>query len=159
MHNIRSLQGLFLLTLLVALPALGQKHQKNSCSQSTYENRNFIDYGPLKVQDVRGVAWEPGGAHIVGACIAIFSEENHTLIAAVETSKAGTFLLSGIPPGRYRLVVKASPLCPANAQLIVVKHQWRKRILHVHMKVGGIDECSFIEVAGLNQLDGGKHFE
>ena len=145
MQNVRLLRCLSFLILVVAFPAPSQAQQENPCGQTMYEDHNQIDYGPLAVQDVKGTASAPNGTRISGACIAIFSEKDQKLIAAVETDKEGKFLFPTIPPGHYRLVVKANPLCPANARLRVVKHQWKKRILYAHMRVRGLDSCSFID--------------
>jgi protocatechuate 3,4-dioxygenase beta subunit len=145
MQNVRLLRLLSCLILILAFSASSQAQHENDCGQTTYENHNQIDYGPLTVQNVNGTASDPSGTQIPGACIAIFSEKDQKLLAAVETDKEGKFLFPTIPPGHYRLVVKADSLCPANVELRVVKHQWKKRILHAHMRVSGLDSCSFID--------------
>jgi protocatechuate 3,4-dioxygenase beta subunit len=146
MQNVRLLRCLSFLILVIAFPAAGQARPENDCGQTMYENHNQIDYDPLTVQKVNGTASDPSGTQIPGACIAIFSEKDQKLIAAVETDRQGKFLLPTIPPGHYRLVVKANPFCPANVELRVVKHQWKRRTLHAHMRVSGLDSCSFIDV-------------
>lgn len=111
-----------------------------------YENHNQTDYGPLIVQDVKGAITDPQQVAVPKVCVGIFTEKDHKLVATTESDAEGKFSLQSVPPGRYRLVVKADPLCAANVPLQVVKSQKKKQVLHVHMKPRGLDSCSHADL-------------
>lgn len=131
---------------LLAGPSLAarQKGDSSPCI-AEYENHNQIDYGPLVVQDVKGTITDPQQSVISKVCVGIFTEKDHKLLASAESDADGKFSLQSVPPGRYRLVVKADPLCAANVPLQVVKHQKKEQVLQVHMKPRGLDTCSYAE--------------
>jgi carboxypeptidase family protein len=135
---------------LLAAPSFAQKGDSSSCV-AEYENHNQIDYGPLVVQDVKGTITDPQQVAVPKVCVGIFTEEGHKLIATTESDADGKFSLQSVPPGRYRLVVKADPLCAANVPLQVVKHQKKKHALLVHMKPRGLDSCSYGEAVQINK--------
>lgn len=116
----------------------------SSCTVE-YENHNQIDYGPLIVQDVKGTVKDPQQAAMPTVCLGVFTEEGHKLVAVTESDPTGAFSLQGVPPGRYRLIAKAEPLCAANIPLRVVKRVTKKQVLLVHMKPRGLDTCSYGE--------------
>lgn len=76
----------------------------------------------------------------------VFTEYEHKLVAASESDADGKFALRRMTPGRYRLVVKADPLCAANVPLQVVNRQEKKQVLQVHMKPRGLDSCSYADL-------------
>ena len=131
---------------LLVMPLAAQEQGRSSACTVHYENHNQIDYGPLVVQDVKGTITDPQQVAVPKVCAGIFTEKDHRLIATTESDADGRFSLQSVPPGRYRLVVKADPLCAANVPLQVVKSQKKKQVLRVHMKPRGLDSCSYADV-------------
>jgi hypothetical protein len=114
------------------------------CSgQITYENHNQIDYGPLPVRQVAGLAHDDNGVVIPNISLGLFTEQAHALIAVVKTSADGKFVFKSVVPGRYRLVAKSEGFCTANVPIVVGDGNRADSIIELHMKVGGIDTCSF----------------
>ncbi len=142
--SIRKLVLLIFAAALLSEPLYAQQKRNSPCI-ARYEDNNQIDYGPLIVREVKGVVTDPVDA-VPQACVGIFTEKDHKLVTATESDEDGKFSLQSIPPGRYRLVVKADPLCAANVRLRVVKHQKKKQILQVHMKPRGLDSCSYVDL-------------
>ena len=62
------------------------------------------------------------------------------------TDENGRFELKGIPDGNYRLVIKYDAFCPANAKARIDRHASTKKTLIAHMRPGGIDTCSYLEL-------------
>jgi hypothetical protein len=140
-------------TGLLAAPSFARQNGKSPPCAIEYENHNQIDYGPLVVQDVKGTITDQQHNAVPRVCVGVFSEKDHKLVVATESDADGNFSLQTTPPGRYRLVVKADPLCAANAPLHVVKHKREKQVLQVIMKPRGLDSCSYAEVVQIkNQL-------
>src|SRR5260370_3570509 len=96
--------------LVTASPETG-----SACKNLTYENRNQTDYGPLQVTAVRGIAKDADGVPIPRACVGVFTEAGHKLIATTQTNDGGRFELNDIPDGDYRLVAQYDGFSPANA--------------------------------------------
>jgi hypothetical protein len=136
---------LVIIAVLLAEPSFAQGKSVSTCNIE-YENHNQTDYGPLAVREVKGTITDPQESAIPKVCIGIFTEKDHTLVASTESEADGKFSVASVRPGRYRLVVKADPLCAANVPLRVVKSQKRDRVLHVHMKARGLDSCSYADV-------------
>lgn len=134
--------GVALLVLSVAAQARGRSLP---CIVQ-YEHHNQVDYGPLIVQEVRGTITDPQQVALPKVCVGIFTEKDHKLVATTESDADGKFSLQSVPPGQYRLVVKADPLCAANVPLQVVKSQEKKQVLRVHMKPRGLDSCSYADL-------------
>jgi len=122
-----------------------QQRDSSPC-MTEYENNNQADYGPLVIQKVKGAIKDVGQVAVPKACVAVFTEKEHKLLATTESDANGKFSLDGLPPGRYRLVVKSDPLCAANVPLRVVKRGKRNEILQVHMKPRGLDSCSYADL-------------
>jgi hypothetical protein len=86
---------------------------------------------------------------ISDALIGLFTEEGHRLVTSVEADRDGRFKLRPVPAGRYRLVVRDPTclLCIANVPLRVLPPsragKLRRDILIIHMRAGGIDDCSY----------------
>lgn len=154
-----STRQLILLAVAGALwgvPLFAQQKVGTSPCMVEYENHNQIDYGPLVVQDVKGTITDPGKSAVSKGCVGVFTETDHKLVAATESNADGKFSLQSVPPGRYRLVVKADPLCAANVPLRVVKNQRNKQVLHVHMKPRGLDSCSYADLGTESATSSGK---
>jgi hypothetical protein len=125
--------------------ASGVADQGNTavCKDLRYQDRNQTDYGPLRVAVAEGNAKDPEGVAIPKACVGVFTETDHNLIAAAETDDKGHFELKGIPAGNYRLVASYEGFSPANAKLRI-EHSRKKRVLAVQMRPAGLDTTSFV---------------
>jgi hypothetical protein len=146
----RKLTLLVFAAALLAAPSFAQNGDSTPCV-AEYENHNQIDYGPLVVQDVKGTITDPQQVAVPKVCVGIFTEKDHKLVATTESDADGKFSLQSVPPGLYRLVVKAEPLCAANVPLQVVKQQKKKHALLVHMKPRGLDSCSYGEAVQISK--------
>jgi len=142
----RKLTLLIFAAAVLAEPLFAQQKGNSSPCMAEYENHNQIDYGPLIVQEVKGAITDQEQGAVRKVCVGIFTEKDHKLVATTESDAEGKFSLQNVPPGRYRLVVKADPLCAANVPLQVVKSQKKKKVLHVHMEPRGPDSCSFADL-------------
>jgi hypothetical protein len=86
------------------------------------------------------------------ALVGLFTEEGHRLVASTEADSEGRFKLRAVPAGRYRLVVRDPTclLCVANVPLKVIHGRggvnYRRGALVIHMRPGGIDDCSYGEL-------------
>ena len=147
----RKLTLLVFASVFLAKPSFAAQKGDLSPCMAEYENHNQIDYGPLLVQEVKGKITDPQQVAVAKVCVAVFTEKEHKLIASTESDADGQFSVHSLPPGLYRLVVKADPLCVANVPLRVVKHQKNKRQLQVHMKPRGLDTCSYGEAVQANK--------
>ncbi len=150
------------LALLAVMPSMAAQKGDDPCPSSTgYENHNQVDYGPLKVRVVLGTSVvETGdktqpGKTIPGACLSLFTEKDHKLVATVVADSQGQFQFDAISSGRYRLVARAKGFCTANVPLEVVKSSRRKTKIVVHFRPAGIDTCSYGELA-VSKRDGAK---
>ena len=105
----------------------------------------MIDY-TVRIRNVSGTVINFDNVPLPKACVAIFNSDHSKLLRTVESDDEGKFVVNGIAPGRYWLVVKdlQRAFCPAAAKLEVAR--WRgKHALVVHMRVSGIDTCSYCE--------------
>jgi Carboxypeptidase regulatory-like domain len=147
----RNLTLLIFAVALLAAPSFAQQSEVSSSCMIDYENHNQTDYGPLIVHDVKGTITDPQAGAVPKVCVGVFTEKEHKLVAATESDADGKFSMQSLPPGRYRLVVKADPLCAANVPFQVVKSQKKKQVLLVHMKPRGLDSCSYGEAVQASQ--------
>jgi hypothetical protein len=108
-----------------------------------YEHHNQIDPPPRRVDFVSGIVKDIQGFEVRGACVGIFSEAEQKLLVATEANENGKFAISGLQPGKYRMVVMAVAFCAANAS-IAVKGKSKKSKLTVTMRPSGTDACSWI---------------
>ena len=117
-----------------------------ACKNLSYENSNQTDYGPLHVAAVRGVAKDAQSVVIPKACVGLFTEAGHKLVASTQTNDDGQFELNDIPDGAYRLIAKYGGLATANAKLRIEHRSQNKKSLSVQMRPTGLDTHSFIEL-------------
>ncbi len=111
----------------------------------TYEDRNQVDYGPLRVGVVEGHASDADGVAIPGVCLGLFSDTDHKLVATSQTDRKGGFKFRRMASGKYRIVAKYEGFCPANAILLV--QPTARQPLRLHMRPAGIDKCSYVGLA------------
>ena len=123
--------------------ALCQQSPKATSPELTYENHNQIDYGPLRITKLRGIAKDSRGVPVPDVLVLLFSEKECKLIAQSKTDSKGAFGLESVHSGRYRLVLKYAGFCSANVPVDLKPRSLRKRGLVVHMRTAGIDECSY----------------
>jgi hypothetical protein len=102
---------------------------ETACKNLTYESRNQTDYGPLVVTVVRGTVQDAEGGPIPKACVGVFTEADHKLVAFTGTDDRGKFELNGLHDGEYRLVAKYEGFCPANAKLRIERRAKIKKPL------------------------------
>jgi hypothetical protein len=142
------LNPIFVLTgfLFLMLPISAQQPAEE-CPKITYENRNQIEYRPLSVSVVSGVALDKDQVPIPSVCLGLFTERGHRLVASAVTDQKGGFNFSRVIPGRYRLVAMYSGFCPANLSLRVMRrlseHEQKRKHLVLHMQPKGMDSCSY----------------
>jgi Carboxypeptidase regulatory-like domain len=136
--------GAAICCLGLALTAASQE-KIPACKDLSYASRNQTDYGPLRVAAVRGIAKDSQGVAIPKACVGVFTETDHKLVASTQTDDNGNFELKDIPAGDYRLVAKYGGFSPANAKLRVERSRGKKT-LAVQMRPAGLDTSSFVEV-------------
>jgi hypothetical protein len=149
----QSATKLLLAILLLALskPCHAQQHSDPPECSTAYENRNQIDYGPLKVRLVAGAAIIQLDSKelqdVPGACFVLFTENDHKLVASAKADSAGRFAIIGVAPGRYRLIARTDGLCTANIPLELLKPSRRRKTeIQVHFQARGIDSCSYGEL-------------
>jgi hypothetical protein len=111
--------------------------------QMTYQDRNQVDYGPLRVGVAKGRVRDDAGVAIPSVCLGLFSEPDHKLVATTQTDVKGAFRFRHVASSRYRIVAKYEGFCPANAILLV--QPTARRSLRIHMKPAAIDTCSYVE--------------
>jgi hypothetical protein len=129
---------------ILALAIAAGAQETSTCKKDTsYENHNQIDYGPLQVQQITGIAKDPRGVALPKVCLFLFTENDHKLIASTATDDKGEFRIEPVAPGKYRLVAKYSWFCSANVPLMVKKRGDKSRTLVLHMRPPAVDTCSF----------------
>ena len=57
----------------------------------TYENHNQIDYGPLALSQIAGIAKDQNGVVISQVTVGLFTEKEHGLLAIAQTDPDGKF--------------------------------------------------------------------
>ena len=137
--------------LLLALPVFAHSQQPTCKSPIEYGNRNQIDPKRSNVRRLSGRVIAEAGrpAKEVGAvpaCLGLFTENDHRLVASAVADEEGRFKFKSVVPGRYRLVVRdpQNAFCLANMPLRVVG--WPRgttKPLVIHMRPSGIDDCSY----------------
>jgi hypothetical protein len=128
-----------------------------------YENRNFTDYGPLRLSIIQGKGFvnrdgrNPGYA-VGGACLSLYTEDAHEWIETQIANSEGIFKFEAIKPGRYRLIARAPGLRPANIPLVVAKpdrlqkSQALQLLIDFLVEGTSLDEGSFGELVKPERL-------
>ena len=114
-----------------------------------YGNRNQVETKRSTLNALKGrVMAEVGNPAKefgpVPACLGLFSEDDHRLVASTVADENGHYQFKTVPPGLYRLVVRdpQNVFCVANMPLRIVRFS-RARTLVIHMRPTGIDDCSY----------------
>ncbi|MBO0860754.1 MAG: carboxypeptidase regulatory-like domain-containing protein [Chloracidobacterium sp.] len=113
-----------------------------------YENHNQIDPDPLTVRDLRGQVTDITDVPIPQACFGLYTETERRFIASTTSDENGVYKFDKIRPGQYRLIVLVSGFCTANVKVVIASHllgSLRNRPVYVHMRVRGIDDCSYAD--------------
>ncbi len=140
------------LIILISSASLALAQQPLSCkSPIEYGSRNQVDPKPSSVRGVAGrVIMEVGNPtkelDPIPACLGLFTEEDHRLVASAVADGEGHFRFKSVPAGRYRLVVRdpQNSLCVANMPLRIVRWpRGKAKPLVIHMRPAGIDDCSY----------------
>jgi len=144
-----------LLLSILALAALGSpssgQDAASSCAGMVYANHNHVDYGPLTVRAVSGrVVGEVGRPakelSTLPACLGLFTEDSHVLVATGFADERGQFRFKSVPARRYRLIVRdlQNAFCVANVPPDIVKWpRGKNEPLVIHMRPTGLDDCSY----------------
>jgi hypothetical protein len=131
---------------LIVNPGVQADAQKpKPCQFMTVQNYNMIDPPRLTAAVLKGTVQDISHVNIPHACLVVFRESDHEIIAQTESGENGRFSFPKLAPGDYRLIVAANPLCPANRRVRIVKHKWSKRPLIAHMRPRGLDVCSYLD--------------
>src|SRR5260370_33690106 len=104
--------------LLMEPPLWAQKNPPPG-REIKYEHRNMIDYGPLRISGIRGFAKDIQGFVVPNACVGVFSEMDHKLIATGEAGYDGVFEIRNVPNAKDRLIVACESFCAANVSIIL----------------------------------------
>ena len=122
-----------------------------------YENRNQIDPDRFQFRELSGkviIQLESRSEElepIPGACLGLFTEQKHKLVADSVADDKGQFKFDRIQSGRYRLVVRdpQNVFCVANVPIQIVKWPGRAkskdRQIVIHMVAARIDVCSYAD--------------
>ena len=145
---------LFLLLMLVGLAPIWASAQQaaSSCPNPLeYENHNQINPPSLSVRAVAGRVIAQDGVSVPNACLGLFTERDHRLVANIVADDDGNFRFRNVPSGQYRLVVRDEygGFCTANSRINIIG--WprggirkRRRII-VHLRPSAIDVCSYAD--------------
>ena len=115
------------------------------CSKMPYEHNNMVDYGPLKINRIKGNVEDVGGHVVSTGCVGVFSANAKELVASAEIASDGSFEIPGVKGGDYNLVVSLNGFCAANARIRLGRGFRTKGSLIAKMKPRGVDSCSWIE--------------
>lgn len=134
------------LAFVAAVPLLQAAPQSDGCSDMAYEDHNQIDYVvSTKTGTLRGVVVDFGSDPVPKACVGIFTEDAHALLAKAESNDEGEFAMPRLVKGSYRIVVRYPGFCAANAILRVHGGLGHRKALSVQMRPRGLDTCSYID--------------
>jgi hypothetical protein len=142
---------IILAIFVLVVPFAAQAQEMTCKSRIEYGNRNQVDPKRSNVRRLSGrVISEVGDpAREIGpvpACLGLFTEKDHRLVATAVADEKGRFKFKSVASGRYRLVVRdpQNAFCLANMPLRIVA--WPRsttKSLVIHMRPSGIDDCSY----------------
>jgi Carboxypeptidase regulatory-like domain len=136
------------LALLITCHGLSVAQQKKTTclSEVKYENHNFLEPEALIVSDLKGQVADELSDSLSRACLSVFTEAEHKLVASTTSDEDGYYKFDKIPPGQYRFVVFVYGFCTANARITITDADPRSlkyRSVYVHMRIRKVDTCSF----------------
>ena len=149
--------------IVLALIAITIPYSLSLCRQSTvncgssvkYENRNQTDPHPIVLSRLSGRVIAEGGnpsrslGVIPKACISLFTEKEHAMIASVIGNEDGRFNFKNVRPGHYRIVVHdpQNVFCVANSRVTIIGSKQRlvRKQIVIHLRPAGIDDCSYAD--------------
>lgn len=126
--------------VLLGLPVSAQR-KVETCKVLKYKNKNQVNPSPLSLSTVSGrVIVEAGESTreigpVTEACLGLFAEKDHRLVATTVVDNKGRFTFDAVPAGKYRLVVRAAPLCVANVPLRIIRGKRGKEADGKHIVV------------------------
>jgi hypothetical protein len=112
--DLRGLAFTFVVVTFSFTPSAGGDRP---CGEMSYQSRNQVDYGPIRVRRLAGKATDRDGVAVPGVCVGLFTEADHRLVTATETRPDGYFNLRDVPKGDYRLVAEYEAFGAANARV------------------------------------------
>jgi hypothetical protein len=113
------------------------------CRAMKYEHYNQVDY-TLRISSVQGNVKLPDGFPASQGCVGVFAKSGESLLQTSHLDSEGRFEISGLPNGKYRLVITVQGFCAANAVVVLKNKRAGKKQVHAVMKPRGIDDCSYI---------------
>ena len=81
--------------LLFVLPSSAQQAADECKAKIAYENRNQIQYRPLSITAVSGIALDKDRVRIPNVCPGLFTERGHRLVETAVTDQKGDSSLYG----------------------------------------------------------------
>jgi hypothetical protein len=94
---------------------------------------------------IRWSAKDFQGFVVPNACVGVFSETDHKLVATGEAGSDGVFEIQNVPNGKYRLIVACEGFCAANVSIILKSRSHVRKRLVATMKPSAVDVCSYVE--------------
>jgi carboxypeptidase family protein len=136
------------LALFITCHGLSVAQQKKTASlyEVKYENHNQIDPDALIVSDLKGQVSDKESVPIPQASLGIYTESEHKLVTSTTSDENGDYKFDKIRLGQYRLVVSYNGFCAANARITITStgpRSLKHRSVYVHMRLRGIDSCSY----------------
>jgi hypothetical protein len=146
--------GIGISLFLICSLGKAQKDDFNAICRDAmvYENRNQVDYGPLKTIGIRGQAVLDNHGFgvrspVPHACISLFGENNHEWIVTTIADDKGNYSFKGVKPGQYRLVARSNDLYSANVPILVIepksKSNFASKRIVIHFTFIGTHGNSF----------------
>src|SRR5215467_11621950 len=136
------------LALLIASQGLSVAQQeKPTCLYEVkYENHNQVTPDALTVCDLKGQVTDETSAPVPQACLGLYTEDEHKLVTSTTSDENGNYKFDRIQPGQYRLVVLSFGFCTANTGIVIAAtcpRSIKYKSIYVHMRIRGIDTCSY----------------
>ena len=147
---------ILLIALLSASAALAQTSSQTCSLAGEYTDCNKTDPPSLAIRVVTGRVVEETGdpekkaRPINGACISLFTEKDHKLVASIIADDKGHFIFDAIKPGLYRLVVRdpQNTSSAANRRVQVYPRGQgpvpKSLGLVAHLRLAGTGDCGTI---------------
>ena len=142
---------IFIVVILSSLfVQVGFAQDRDDCKANMkYEDRNNADPSTLTLARLAGIVEDSDHVPIPYACLGLFTERGHKLVARATTNEDGNFDFGLLMAGHYMLVAKYSPFCPSNSPIHIVRRTDKTKVsskrLIVHMEQEAIDSCSYAD--------------